>query len=226
MTYKEVNALKVLLVEDNESIAKGLAYSFEKSNFEFTYRATVKEAEEYLLQNTDVDLIILDIALPDGNGFDLYKNEIKPRGIPTIFLTARDDEDDIVRGLDIGAEDYVTKPFSTKELMARVNKILMRAKRQRVITISDITFDTDRLVLNNGKNRIELTPLELKIVNLLFSNLNKVVTRNTLLDKIWEWTGNDVDDHTVTVYLNRIREKIGSDIIITVKGMGYRIDEQ
>lgn len=226
MTYKEVNALKVLLVEDNESIAKGLAYSFEKSNFEFTYRATVKEAEEYLLQNTDVDLIILDIALPDGNGFDLYKNEIKPREIPTIFLTARDDEDDIVRGLDIGAEDYVTKPFSTKELMARVNKIFMRAKRQRVITISDITFDTDRLVLNNGKNRIELTPLELKIVNLLFSNLNKVVTRNTLLDKIWEWTGNDVDDHTVTVYLNRIREKIGSDIIITVKGMGYRIDEQ
>ena len=218
--------MKVLLVEDNESIAKGLAYSFEKSNFEFTYRATVKEAEEYLLQNTDVDLIILDIALPDGNGFDLYKNEIKPREIPTIFLTARDDEDDIVRGLDIGAEDYVTKPFSTKELMARVNKILMRAKRQRVITIGAITFDTDRLVLNNGKNRIELTPLELKIVNLLFSNLNKVVTRNTLLDKIWEWTGNDVDDHTVTVYLNRIREKIGSDIIITVKGMGYRIDEQ
>ena len=223
---EEVNALKILLVEDNESIAKGLAYSFEKNTYEFTYRTTVKETEAYLQKNTDVDLIILDIALPDGNGFDLYKNEIKPREIPTIFLTARDDEDDIVRGLDVGAEDYVTKPFSTKELMARVNKILMRTKKQRVITIGEVSFDTDKLVLYNGKNRIDLTPLELKIVNLLFSNLNKVVTRSTLLDKIWEWTGNDVDDHTVTVYLNRIREKIDADIIITVKGMGYRIDEQ
>ena len=218
-------ALKILLVEDNESIAKGLAYSFEKSSYEFAYSATVRETEEYLWQKSDTDLIILDIALPDGNGFDLYKNGIKPRGIPTIFLTARDDEDDIVRGLDIGAEDYVTKPFSTKELTARVNKILLRTKK-RVITVGDVVFDTDKLVLKNGENRIELSPLELRIVNLLFSNLNKVVARNTLLDKIWEWTGNDVDDHTVTVYLNRIREKIGSDIIITVKGMGYRIDEK
>jgi len=221
-----VNALKILLVEDNESIAKGLAYSFEKNNYDFTYRATVKETEDYLLKNTDVDLIILDISLPDGNGFDLYQNVIKPRETPTIFLTARDDEDDVVSGLDVGAEDYVTKPFSTKELMARVNKILLRTKKQRVITIGDVTFDADRLVLRKGENRIDLTPLEMKIVNLLFSNLNKVVTRNTLLDKIWEWTGNDVDDHTVTVYLNRIREKLGSDIIVTVKGMGYRIDEQ
>ena len=223
---EEVNALKILLVEDNESIAKGLAYSFEKNNYEFTYRTTVKETEAYLLKNDDLDLIILDIALPDGNGFDLYKNEIKPREIPTIFLTARDDEDDIVRGLDVGAEDYITKPFSTKELMARVNKILMRTKKQRVIRIGEVSFDTDRLILHSGKDRVDLTPLELKIVNLLFSNLNKVVTRSTLLDKIWEWTGNDVDDHTVTVYLNRIREKIGADIIVTVKGMGYRIDEQ
>ena len=218
--------MKILLLEDNESIAKGLAYSFEKNNYEFTYRTTVKETEAYLLKNDDLDFIILDIALPDGNGFDLYKNEIKPREIPTIFLTACDDEDDIVRGLDVGAEDYVTKPFSTKELMARVNKILMRTKKQRVITIGEVSFDTDKLVLYNGEDRIDLTPLELKIVNLLFSNLNKVVTRSTLLDKIWEWTGNDVDDHTVTVYLNRIREKIDADIIITVKGMGYRIDEQ
>lgn len=218
--------MKILLVEDNESIAEGLSYSFEKNNLEFTYRTTVNKTKEYLLTNADVDLVILDIALPDGNGFDLYNNEIKPREIPTIFLTARDDEDDIVRGLDVGAEDYVTKPFSTKELMARVNRILLRMKRQRVVTVGDVSYDTDRLILTRGDERIELTPLELKIINLLFSNLNKVVTRSTLLDKIWEWTGNFVDDHTVTVYLKRIREKIGSDIIITVKGMGYRIDEQ
>ena len=218
--------MKILLVEDNESIAKGLAYSFQKNGFDFSYKTTVKETEEYMVKNTDIDLIILDIALPDGNGFDLYKTDIKKSGIPTIFLTARDDENDIVRGLDIGAEDYVTKPFSTKELTARVNKILMRMKKQRIITIGGITFDTDRFILRNGDCQIELTPLELKIINLLFTNLNKVVTRNTLLDKIWEWTGNYVDDHTVTVYLNRIREKLASDIIITVKGVGYRIDEK
>lgn len=218
--------MKILLAEDNESIAKGLAYSFEKNGYEFTYKTTVKDTVEYLSKNTDVDLILLDIALPDGDGFNLYKNEIKTRRIPTMFLTARDNEDDIVSGLDIGAEDYVTKPFSTKELMARVNKILLRVKKQRLINLGDITFDTDRLILCRGEKQIELTPLELKIVNLLFNNLNKVVTRNTLLDKIWEWTGNFVDDHTVTVYLNRIREKMGADIIVTVKGMGYRIDEQ
>ena len=218
--------MKILLVEDNESIAKGLAYSFEKNHYEFVYKTTVRETERYLPEHSDIDLIILDVALPDGNGFDLYKREIKPREIPTIFLTARDEEDDIVRGLDIGAEDYVTKPFGPKELLARVNRILLRKQKQRVITVGDVAFDTDRLILSRGPSGIDLTPLELKIVQLLFANLNKVVTRSTLLDRIWEWTGNYVDDHTVTVYLNRIREKIGADIIITVKGMGYRIDEK
>lgn len=218
--------MRVLLVEDNETIAKGLSYAFEKNKYAFSYVTTVREAERFLSGTTDVGILILDVTLPDGNGFDLYESRIKPRAIPTIFLTARDDEDDVVRGLNIGAEDYVTKPFSTKELMARVNKILLRREKQRVITVGDVTFDTDGLVLHHGDEPIDLTPLELKIVNLLFANLNKVVTRSTLLDKIWEWTGNFVDDHTVTVYLNRIREKIGADIIVTVKGMGYRIDEK
>ena len=110
--------------------------------------------------------------------------------------------------------------------MARVNRIILRTKRQVTIKVGDVVFDTDKPALYNGERQIELTPLEMKIVSLLFSSLNKVVTRNTLLDKIWEWTGNYVDDHTVTVYLKRIREKIGADIIITVKGLGYRIDEQ
>ena len=124
------------------------------------------------------------------------------------------------------AEDYITKPFSTKELLARINKILARQKKQSIIKVHDITFDMDKLILSKNDVPIELTALELKLVNLLFLNINKVVTRNTILDKIWEWTGNFVDDHTVTVYFNRIREKIGSDIIITIKGMGYRIDEK
>ena len=171
-------------------------------------------------------MIILDIALPDGDGFELFKNTIKNLNIPTMFLTAKDEEDDIVKGLDIGAEDYITKPFSTKELLARVNKILLRSKKKSIIKVKDITFDMDKLMLYKENVQIDLTALELKLVNLLFSNMNKLVTRNMILDKIWEWTGNDVDDHTITVYFKRIREKIGTDIITTVKGMGYIINEE
>ena len=218
--------MNILLIEDTESIIKGLTYSFEKNNYNLTVKTTIKDSKEYLINNSDIDLIILDITLPDGNGFELFENTIKDLKIPTIFLTAKDEEDDIVKGLNVGAEDYITKPFSTKELMARVNKILLRSKKKSIIKIKDISFDMDKLVLTKDTTPIELTALELKLVNLLFNNLNKVVSRNVILDKIWDWTGNYVDDHTVTVYFKRIREKIGTDIITTIKGMGYRIDEE
>ena len=218
--------MNILLIEDTESIIKGLTYSFEKNNYNLTIKTTIKDSKEYLINNSDIDLIILDITLPDGNGFELFENTIKSLRVPTIFLTAKDEEDDIVKGLNVGAEDYITKPFSTKELMARVNRILLRSKKKSIIKIKDISFDMDKLVLMKDTTPIELTALELKLVNLLFNNLNKVVSRNVILDKIWDWTGNYVDDHTVTVYFKRIREKIGTDIITTIKGMGYRIDEE
>lgn len=218
--------MNILLIEDTESIIKGLAYSFEKNNYNLTVKTTIKDSKDYLINNSDIDLIILDITLPDGNGFELFENTIKSLKVPTIFLTAKDEEDDIVKGLNVGAEDYITKPFSTKELMARVNRILLRSKKKSIIKIKDISFDMDKLVLMKDTTPIELTALELKLVNLLFNNLNKVVSRNVILDKIWDWTGNYVDDHTVTVYFKRIREKIGTDVITTIKGMGYRIDEE
>ncbi len=217
--------MTILLIEDNEGIIKGLTYSFQKNNYNLVSKTSIKEVKEYLKEDNHIDLIILDITLPDGNGFSLYKEVLKDLNIPTIFLSANDEEDSIVEGLNM-AEDYITKPFSTKELLARINKILARQKKQSIIKVHDITFDMDKLILSKNNVPIELTALELKLVNLLFLNINKVVTRNTILDKIWEWTGNFVDDHTVTVYFNRIREKIGSDIIITIKGMGYRIDEK
>ncbi len=218
--------MNILLVEDNTSIIKGLNYSFEKNNYKLSYTTSVRETKEFLKNNTNIDLIILDIALPDGDGFELFKDTIKDLKIPTIFLTAKDEEDDIVKGLNIGAEDYITKPFSTKELLARINKILLRSKKKSVIKVKDITFDMDKLTLCKNGQQIELTALELKLVNLLFTNINKVVSRNIILDKIWEWTGNDVDDHTITVYFKRIREKIDSNIITTIKGMGYIINEE
>lgn len=217
--------MSILLVEDNESIAEGLVYAFKMNNYHLDYKTTIKDAIEYLNNNTP-ELIILDVSLPDGNGFSLYEDNIKKSQIPVIFLTARDDEDDIIKGLNLGAEDYMTKPFSTRELLARVNKIILRNKKSSVIRVKDISFDLDKMVVNKNNIKVELSSLELKILHLLFINIGSVVSRNTILEKIWEWTGNDVDDHTITVYLKRIREKLGTDIIITIKGIGYRIDEE
>ena len=219
------DVMSILFVEDNESIAEGLAYAFKMNNYHLDYKTTMKDAIEYLNNNTP-ELIILDVSLPDGNGFNLYEDNIKKSQIPVIFLTARDDEDDIIKGLNLGAEDYMTKPFFTRELLARVNKIILRNKKSSVIKVKDISFDLDKMVVSKNNIKVELSSLELKILHLLFINIGSVVSRNTILEKIWEWTGNDVDDHTITVYLKRIREKLGTDIIITIKGIGYRIDEK
>ena len=216
---------KILLVEDNEMIVKGLVYSLSKEGFETNIAYNAQEAESKIESNV-YDIIILDVMLPDGNGFDLYKNNIKEKNISSIFLTAKDEEDNIVKGLELGAEDYITKPFSIKELMARINRIILRNKKNTIIQVQNIKFDMDKMVVYRDNENVELTNLELKILNLLFLNLNKVVKRSEIIDKIWEWTGNDVNDNTVTVYLKRIREKIKTDIIITIKGIGYRIDSE
>jgi DNA-binding response OmpR family regulator len=215
--------MEILLVEDNEILVKGLIYSLEQNNkFKVIHKINIRETQNHLLSNLP-DLIILDIALPDGNGFDLYKNEIKNKNIPTIFLTAKDDEDDIVKGLELGADDYITKPFSTRELIARINKIFL--KKNTIIKVKDIEFNIDKMVVYKNSKEINLTSLELKILNLLFCNLNKTIKRDDIIEKIWEWTGNDINDNTVTVYLKRIREKLGTDIIKTVKGVGYLIEK-
>ena len=216
--------MQILLVEDNKSITKALTYNLEQNKYKMLSAETVAEAKE-LLKTEKIDLIILDITLPDGNGFDLYK-EIKKVGISTIFLTARDDENDIVKGLELGAEDYVTKPFSTRELLARINKILLRNKKKNIVKIQDITCDLDKMCVYKREEKLIFSSLELKILMLLFTNLNKVITREYIIEKIWDWTGNDVYDNTVTVYMKRIRQKLGSPIITTVKGVGYRIDEE
>ena len=216
--------MQILLVEDDELIAKGLTYSFKQNEYNLVHKTNIKDTSNFL-QNEKIEFIILDISLPDGNGLDLYNNIIKKLNIPTIFLTAKDDEETIVKGLELGAEDYITKPFSTKELIVRMKKIILRTKKNQIIEIQDIKFDIDKMVVYRNKEKIKFTSLEIKILHLLFMNLNKVVTRNEIIDKIWEWTGNDVNDNTVTVYLKRIREKLQTDIIITIKGIGYRIDE-
>lgn len=216
--------MQILLIEDNLTIIKGLTYTLKQNNYEVYACKNLLEATSYLKDNPKINLIILDVTLPDGNGFTFFTDNLKTLNIPTIFLTAKDEEDDIVRGLEIGAEDYLTKPFSTKELLARINKILLRQKHNSILKVGDISFDMDKMLVYKDTIKLELTPLELKLLHLLFLNLNKLVSRNTILDKIYEWTGNDVDSHTIIVYFQRIRQKLGTDIISTVKGLGYRID--
>ena len=214
--------MKILLIEDNLSISKGLEYTFNELNYEIINKTNLKEASMYLIDNIP-SLIILDISLPDGDGFSFYENIIKKLNIKTIILTAKDDEDDIVKGLELGANDYITKPFKTKELIARVNKILHSDKV--ILKSKNITFDLNKMEVRKNNELILLTSLELRILYLLFINMNKVVTRSYLLEYIYNLTGNDVNDNTITVYLKRIREKLDEDIIKTVKGIGYRIDE-
>lgn len=213
--------MKILLVEDNKSISDNLKYTFNMNNIDLDVTNNIKSTKDYLEYNKP-SLIILDVTLPDGNGFDLYKSKLSKMNIPVIFLTACDTEENIVEVLNMGASDYITKPFRPLELIARINKIL----HKKTIKIKDITIDMNKMIVTKNNEIINLTTLEYKILNLLIENINKVVTRDSIIDSIWEWTGNDVNDNTITVYMKRIREKLNSDIIITIKGIGYRIDEE
>lgn len=217
--------MRVLFVEDNKAIAESVMYAFKEKGYIVTWTSDVRETGALIASGLCVDIVILDVGLPDGNGFDLYRDIISKKGFPTIFLTAKDNEDDIVKGLTLGAEDYIKKPFSIKELIARIDKVLMRNKAQTMLWSGDICFDMDKMQAVKNGEVIALSGLEIKLLALLFENAGKALSRNFILDKIWEWTGNDVDDHTVTVYIKRIREKLGSDIICTIKGIGYRIDK-
>ena len=217
----------ILLVEDSESIIMGLKYSLEQEGFKVITAKTINEAKNH----KDYDLILLDISLPDGNGFDFFKEIKKKENVPVIFLTALDEELSIVKGLDLGAEDYIVKPFRVKELISRIKVALRRYNKisNYVISVNGIEIDTENMEVKKNGKLIELTSLEFKILLLLFTNKNKLVTRDMLLNKIWDLAGNFVNDNTLTVYIKRIREKIGDSegkIIKTIRGVGYKVDEK
>lgn len=217
----------ILLVEDSESIIMGLKYSLEQEGFKIKVAKTVKQAKE----ESEYDLVLLDVTLPDGNGFELFKEIKQTNDVPIIFLTAKDEEINVVQGLELGAEDYVVKPFRVRELISRIKVALRRYNKisESIINCRGISINTDNIDVScNGKN-VELTSLEYKILLMLFTNKNKLVTREMLLDKIWDIAGNFVNDNTLTVYIKRIREKIGDSegtIIKTVRGIGYRVDDE
>lgn len=217
----------ILLIEDNESILKGLVYSLEQERFKVTTAMTIKDSKNLLESNNIYNLIILDISLPDGSGFDLCKYIKSNYNIPIIFLTAKDEEQDVVQGFDLGADDYIIKPFRTRELISRANNILRRYNniQTNIITSSNIKIDLDAQRVYKNDDEIVLTALEYKILALLFTNINQTVSREKILNKIWDIAGNYVNDNTLTVYIKRIRAKLSpNDIIKTIKGIGYRIE--
>lgn len=218
--------IKVLLVEDNNSIILGLEYLFKEEGFECNI---VKNKRDTLnmLDKEKFDIVLLDVSLPDGNGFDICKYIKEKKKIPVIFLTAKDEEKDVVMGFDLGADDYIIKPFRNRELISRIKNVLRRKNNlDNCLQIKNIKINTETGKIYKDEEEIILTKLEYKILVNLFSNKNRLITREEILNDIWDIAGNFVEDNTLTVYIKRIREKIGDKegkIIETVRGIGYRV---
>ena len=220
---------KILLVEDNETIIMGLEYLFQQEGFAYEVARKKKEALEKL-EKSEFDLALLDISLPDGNGLDLCKQIKETYHLSVIFLTAREDETDVVSGFDLGAEDYIIKPFRNRELISRIKNVLRRnGKDAKGLSCKNIRIDLMTGKVYQDEQEIVLTKLEYKILVNLFRNQKRLITREEILNDIWDIAGNFVNDNTLTVYIKRIREKIGDTdgkIIKTVRGLGYRIGEE
>lgn len=221
--------MNILVIEDDAAIRIGLKYCLEQENYVPELKENGNEGLEYLKTN-DVNLVILDINLPDTNGFTLFKEIKKIKNVPIIFLTANDLEMSVVMGLDMGADDYIVKPFKAKELVARIKNVLRRNdnNNDNIIRVRDIVIDMKQAKVFKDDIDVYLTALEYKILLSLALNPTVVFTREKLLADIWDVNEEFVNDNTLTVYVKRIREKIEDNpsdpkIIETVRGIGYRI---
>lgn len=224
----EEMSMKILLLEDDEAIGVGLKYSLENEGYLVTVAKTVKEANS-LIENGNYEIYILDLTLPDGTGYDVCR-KVKDKGnYPVIFLTAFDDEVNVVMGLELGADDYISKPFRLKELMARIKSVMRRySKEQSEVTvrIKDLVVNTKEAKVYKNDKEIELTAMEYRLLLIFINNRGIVLSRSTILENIWDVSGDFVNDNTLTVYIKRLRNKIEEDIanpeyIKTARGLGY-----
>ncbi|WP_308782296.1 response regulator transcription factor [uncultured Blautia sp.] len=220
----------ILLIEDDLSLVNGLTFALKKQGFKLEVARTLKEAEN-LWTDGKYDLLVLDVALPDGTGFEFCKKVRRTSKVPIIFLTAADEEMDIIMGLDIGGDDYITKPFKLGVLISRINALLRRtndfstegtmlqSNGIKVFLLQGQAFKNDRL--------LELTAAEYKLLCLFMRNPNVVLTKEQILDRLWDCNGNYIDSSTLTVYMRRLRIKIEDNpgepkMLLTVRGMGYK----
>ncbi|MDE5604139.1 MAG: response regulator transcription factor [Eubacterium sp.] len=215
---------RIFILEDDAFLRDGLSEMLQKEGYATETASTCKGARE-AISNSRYNLIIFDVMLPDGSGLDLCAEFRKTdNNTPILFLTACDDEIQIVRGLDAGADDYVTKPFKLLELLSRV-RALLRRNSNSVVKSKDVSINSQNLtVMKNGEN-IFVTPTEFQILSILIRNNGIIVTRNTLLQNIWDDNNNFIDDNTLSVHISRLREKIGAEYIATIRGVGYRWEE-
>lgn len=220
----------ILLLEDDLSLVNGLSFAFKKQGFELDIARTLKEADSLWIDGK-YDLLVLDVSLPDGTGFEFCKKVRQVSKVPIIFLTAADEEINIIMGLDIGGDDYITKPFKLGVLVSRVNALLRRAKD---FSAADTKLESNgiKVLLLQGqafKNGmlLDLTAAEYKLLCLFMKNPNMVLTKEQILDKLWDCDGNYIDSSTLTVYMRRLRMKVEDNpsepqMLLTVRRMGYK----
>lgn len=219
---------KILIVEDDITIIRTLEAYLLSEGFETVSVSGQRQALS-ALEKEIVDLLILDISLAEGNGFAVCE-AAKERGLPVIFLTASGDENSVVRGLDMGADDYIAKPFRPRELVSRIRSVLRRSgKTNSVVMLGSVSVDAEKGIVSKSGTEINLSALEFRLLMAFVNHRGKLLTRNALLEEIWDAGGDFVNDNTLTVYIKRLREKIEDDpqkpeIIKTVRGLGYRVD--
>lgn len=230
--------LKILVVEDDLALLKGFQYTLKREGFDVICAKTIKEARE-IIRNPEVNLVLLDAMLPDGDGFDFCREIREKKDIPIIFITACDEEANVVQGLDLGGDDYITKPIRLNELISRINAVVRRHYKGGNITQApfskiisgDIVIEPLKYKVFIKEKEIIFTSLEYKILLMFLENKGNVLSRQILLEKLWDEGGNYVDANTLNVYMKRVREKIENDFkkpmyIETVRGIGYRWREE
>lgn len=224
--------MHILIVEDDRTIASGLQYSLEQEQFRTTLCQNVADATLMIEQQLHtIDLCLFDLSLPDGSGYDLCRRVKQQQDIPVIFLTAFDDEVNVVMGLDMGADDYITKPFRVRELVSRIHSVLRRYNknvRSPLLTIGPVEINTQDAKVKKNGDEILLTALEYRLLLIFGRHTGQVLSRAQLLDQIWDVGGEFVNDNTLTVYIKRLREKLEDDpqhpmLITTVRGIGYKV---
>lgn len=225
--------MKLFVLEDDAAIGMGLSYSLKNEGYDVTVAKNVKSAYEILNKET-FSLYILDLTLPDGSGYDVCREIKKSGDFPVIFLTAYDDEVNVVMGLELGADDYISKPFRVKELLARIKSVLRRYSKDSpdgIVSVGSIKVNTNEAKIYKNGAEIILTAMEYKLLLIFINNRGKVLSRQRLLEDIWDVAGDFVNDNTLTVYIKRLRDKIEEDpakpqIIKTVRGLGYILDDE
>lgn len=222
---------KILLVEDDSQIAAYLGELLRAEGFDTQIAGSKKEAGECLLAQ-DFDLVLLDVSLPDGNGFSICAEVKREYEIPVVFLTASGDEYSVVAGLDMGADDYIAKPFRPRELISRIRSVLRRCKKeQRILSCGDLRVNVSSATVTKGEKELFLSALEYRLLLLLLQNKGQILTRNQLLEEIWDASGEYVNDNTLSVYMKRLREKIEENpqsprLLRTIRGIGYRMEDR